>query len=870
MKVNNRKCIYRIAGRCLASNRRRNIITTAAIILTAVLFTSLFTIMLSINASYETSVQRQLGGYAHGTFKRVSEEQVEKLIRHKLIKAYGERMVIGVIADDTFQNQSAEISFMDDNTAKWTYIELEEGHMPEAKNEVIMDTEALRLLGYKPVIGEKIDLTFSINYSTDENSKYTDTFTLAGYWTFDPLSPAHFINVSREYAKDFSSKILELGFEPFGTDLDVMLSSSFNVWNKMLRVVEESGYEYGERTSDKTISFGVNPGYTSISMNGGELLETIIPIGLFLILVMFTGYLIIYNVFQISVVTDIRFYGLLKTIGATQRQLRRIIRTQAVVLCLFGIPAGLILGYLLGSILTPAVLNTTNIGGNSLTVSTSPLVFIASAFFEVITVLLSVSKPGRMAGKVSPIEALRFNDAETSGKKEKATRGARVPQMAVANVERNKKKTTVVFVSLALSLVVLNAVNLLVGGFDSEKWLESSMSTDFVVGKTPYFKFQGAGPSPLSEKDLSQLMEDVPVAKGGMAYDVTTIPLLKLKKGSHNNGIENHGADNLMDYNECFIEGMDDYLIDKLEICEGDVSLLKDNGNRYLAVITHKDENGFYALDENAPNIGDKVTIAKVSSITYVDKRTGEAATQDTFDHPQYLSESFNDLKEFEYTVCAFVDVPNDISQRRATMAYDVIVGAENLRADMGEDVAPLFYAFDTETVADEEKAETYLKTFCKANPSIMYESKAVLRAEFDTLKKMFTLLGGLLCIIIGFVGLLNFFNTIMAGILARKNELAVLQAIGMTGKQVKTMLVTEGLIYSVGAGLIALILSLIFIPIVNAAADNVFWFYSQHFSVTPVLLTIPFMALIGICVPLISYRGISKASIVERIREIG
>ena len=151
-----------------------------------------------------------------------------------------------------------------------------------------------------------------------------------------------------------------------------------------------------------------------------------------------------------------------------------------------------------------------------------------------------------------------------------------------------------------------------------------------------------------------------------------------------------------------------------------------------------------------------------------------------------------------------------------------------------------------------------------------MYESKAVKRSEFDSFKKMFSLLGGLLCLIIGFVGLLNFFNTVMAGILERKNEIAVLQAIGMTGKQVKSMLITEGLIYSIGSGIMALTLSLIFIPIVNAAADKIFWFYSEHFSVTPVLLIMPLMALIGVFVPLISYKNISKASIVERIREIG
>ena len=73
-----------------------------------------------------------------------------------------------------------------------------------------------------------------------------------------------------------------------------------------------------------------------------------------------------------------------------------------------------------------------------------------------------------------------------------------------------------------------------------------------------------------------------------------------------------------------------------------------------------------------------------------------------------------------------------------------------------------------------------------------------------------------------------------------------------------------------IGSGIMALTLSLIFIPIVNAAADKIFWFYSKHFSVTPVLLIMPLMALIGVFVPLISYKNISKASIVERIREIG
>ncbi len=877
MKVNNRKCIFRMASRLLFSNRRRNMITIFAIVLTAVLFTSLFTIMLSINASYENSSFRQLGGYMHGTFKNVTAAQEEKLIKHKNIKAYGERMVLGVIADDSFRNQSAEISFMDDNTAKWSFIELEEGHMPAKKNEVVMDKEALRLLGYEPVIGENIELTFDIIGNTDEDSKYTDTFTLVGFWDFDTLSPAHYINVSKEYAVEFSQIIEKMGFKPISTDLDVMLSSSVNAWNKMIKAVEDSGFTYGEESTEDSIRIGVNHGYTGVSMDDDEMLETAIPLGVFLLLVIFTGYLIIYNVFQISVANDIRFYGLLKTIGTTQKQVKRIIRLQALALCIVGIPIGLLLGFLLGSVLVPTVMETTTMSKNSFSISSSPVIFILAALFEIITVLMSVSKPGSMAGKVSPIEALRFNDGMDGRKSKKNTRGARVAQMAFANTERNRKKIILVFTSLTFSLVILNTVNMFVGGFDSEKWLEKSMSIDFIVGKYPYFKFQGVGQNSISEDEIYLIKENIDSAKGGIAYEVGGIPLMKVGEERYRayrdtqaEAISYVGSEDGMFYMDCFMEGMDDYLIDKLDVYEGDASLLKDRSNRYIALIAYKDENGEYPLDENLPKIGDKITIAEAASVEYIDTRTGEMASDSTYEHPEFLAGTYSGLTEYEYTVCAYVNVPDDISLRMTSLGYNVIAGSANLKENFGENVVPVFYAFDTESIDAEEKAESYLHRLSEEDSGITYESKAVKRSEFEDFKKMFTLLGGVLCLIIGFVGVLNFINTVMAGIIARKNEIAVLQAIGMTGKQVKEMLIIEGMIYTVGSGFLALILSLLFIPAENGIANSIFWFYSDHFSITPVLIFIPIMTLLGVLVPLISYKGLSKASVVERIREIG
>lgn len=78
MKVKNQKCIRRLSYKSLWATRKRNVIAIFAIALTTLLFTSLFTILMSLNESYETYNFRQAGGYADGTFKELSEEQVEK------------------------------------------------------------------------------------------------------------------------------------------------------------------------------------------------------------------------------------------------------------------------------------------------------------------------------------------------------------------------------------------------------------------------------------------------------------------------------------------------------------------------------------------------------------------------------------------------------------------------------------------------------------------------------------------------------------------------------------------------------------------------------------------------------------------------
>ena len=163
MRVKNRKTIWNLSLKSFRASGKRNLIAVVAIVLTTVLFTSLFTIVMSLNESYQTYTFRQIGGYAHGTFKDVTDKQAEEIKEHKKVKAAGERIVAGIIAEGAFARVPAEVSYMDENNTKWSYIDLKEGREPEGTKEIILDDAALELLGVTPELGAEVTLTYQVS-----------------------------------------------------------------------------------------------------------------------------------------------------------------------------------------------------------------------------------------------------------------------------------------------------------------------------------------------------------------------------------------------------------------------------------------------------------------------------------------------------------------------------------------------------------------------------------------------------------------------------------------------------------------------------------------------------------------------------------
>lgn len=505
IRVANRGCIRRLGFRSMRAARTRNIVAVLAIALTTVLFTSLFTIASSINYSFQQENFRQAGGDFHGTIKELSLEQVEELRTDPLIKEDFARMFVGMPSEVPFNKSHVEVSYLEPAAAPHYFCQPVEGTLPrEGTDEAATDTHVLALLGVKPEIGAKFTMTFNLDDSTSRPIPVTRTFTLSGWWEYDSAVVANHVLLPRSAAEELCA--LGSG-DPYSStgkwNLDMMFKNDLHIEEDVLQVLENHGYQNEDPQGENYLKIGVNWGYSGAQLSNNFDPMTAVAIIALLLLIIFTGYLIIYNVFQISVTNDIRFYGLLKTIGTTGKQLKHVIRQQALILSLIGIPIGLLLGFLIGNKLTPVIMS--QMSYTHAFVSFNPWIFIGAALFALLTVFLSCKRPGRMAAKVSPVEAVRYTEGgapRKPGKREKLRRaqgGASLPRMAWANLGRSKGKTVVTVLSLTLAVVLATMTYTFSMGFDMNKYLTHKADVDFILGHADYFQ-SGRGFTPRTRR----------------------------------------------------------------------------------------------------------------------------------------------------------------------------------------------------------------------------------------------------------------------------------------------------------------------------------------------------------------------------------
>ncbi len=837
---------------------RKNTVAILAILLSALLFTGLFTVVVNLTAAVEQNDMRYMGGYAHAGLKRATLEEYEELAGDSRWTGSGYSVFIGKAVGEAFAKLNAEVRWADDFYAETVFCPPTEGHMPEAEDELAASRLVLKALGVPDQLGTEVPLSFETDTET-----VTGTFTLCGVWDGDPAAGAQMLWLSRRYAdqaapaRHGSSSEAPEGEYSGTVYASFMLPSSWQLEDRAYQIFSDHGLA-GE--------FHFNAAYSLSSFK----LTDALPVLALVLLVLAAGWLLIYNIFAISIAQDIRFYGLLKAIGASSGQLRSLVYKKALRLSAVGIPLGLALGWLLGTVLSPAILGNMAISKTVSVHSAHPLIFLAGALFALLTVFISCRKPAKIAGRVSPMEALRYSEAAAPAKKARAAKPVSPGRLARQNLSRSRKKLLVVVLSLALSLVIFNSVAAFAGGFDFESFISDFLVNDFAVGDAGIINSMTRN-ARLSAVDDSlrgsiaaleglegmgsvySFFADQPITEelAAIIRDAGQYEEVAQSRMYQNAVGQLDGTDGTRGNMTYAVYGLDDYAAEKLTALEGELDWDRWRAGEGLFITPAALWGGKYCLYHP----GD------IMSVDLTELVDGAAYN--------YWDEAAARIVK-TYEVLAVVDLPGAFYSGTSMGSGTLVIlpEAEYLQYVNEEFRLPMLTVFD---VDDEHmaQAEAFVKNYTEnVDPTLDYRSLPSLREEYRGFLRMFSLVGGALCALLALIGLLNFINATATDLLTRRQETAMLQAVGMTGGQLKRMLIFEGL-GTVGLGIaLALALSaLVNLTVLRALTADMSAF-TVRFTLTPVLLAaLPLAALAGL-VPLLCYRSMARATVVERLRD--
>ena len=825
MKVKNKAYIRRLAKNILNANKSRRNILLLAIALTSILFTSLFSVALGLGKSMEVQTMKTVGSISHGSFKELSNKDIEVLSKYKDIKEFSIREKVGILDDEKI---SAELSYMDKKGFEWSLIEKVKGEFPEKDNQVFIDIATAKKLGYKGEIGEEIEVPFKIEkpYTGEIIEKKSDKFIISG--TFQNPIDSN-VGVGQIYLS--KAYVDKLSLPENNNDVEVMLKNSFMIRDKLLKIAERNGYKVVDdpgNLSEKEIRIGVNFAYI-FSGDSSFDFKTFLPFLAFLILVIVAGYLIINNIFKISVNEDIKLLGLLKTIGMTKSQIKKLVHLESLAVALPAIIVGDIVGISIGKVILNKIFaNNEMLTDVKLSLAVIIIIILFSTAFTLLTVFLSVMRPARYAAKVSPIDASKYN--ETTIKKKYKSEDISLGKLARRQVFSNKFRFISIVLSISLSAVILNSVLTYTGNIDLEKGISDVIATDYNIASPKYFRYMYSGSEDgIKDNFIDEIENQKGFKAGGALYYY---------------GYEYAYQDIKIEDNKVapILLGIDDYLINKQKIIDGEFDKEKWKTGNYVII-------GEYGDKKSAFKAGDKIKINVKNKVKEV----------------QVMGKvEYNFSNGLRY----FPVIKEDINDESSpTLGLEYIYMKPNEYKELTRDQSRMSYGFDVED-SEKENFDKLLKSF-ENEPGFSYDSRDLQIKSTMEFKNLIEFAGYSLSIVLFLISVLNFINVIATEILRNMVNLSILEAIGMTKKNIKKYLVKKNLIYSL-CGLIFSFLIMLLVDkfILMDFMEQTQW-TSYKFVIMPLILVNCVNIIIGIIFTGRFYEKHSQNSLVERIRSL-
>lgn len=763
-------------------------ISLATFLMTAVLL--LVSGIIEVNTNGGNSIT---GSY-HALVSGLTKQQYEKLSADERIEKLGFNALVKSASYDGLQ---LNISCSNEDSLVLNGLSVSEGNMPQKKNEILVEKDYLSKQGIDAKIGDKIVLP-------GENTQEGQEFVISGYIKTSAKGTDRSLYaaiVSMEYFLDIDGWNTLSPMAMFRLKAQYA-SESEQIQNEITEICKEAGILQ---------SPSINHAYLELSQP--SVLLVIAGIAGLAIVIM-AGVLVIYCIFYIFIINSIREYGQLRTIGMTEKQIKRLVYKEGTSLSLIAIPIGLIMGTFLSYFLVPQGFQFKNL------LWAYPIAIL----FSYLTVRLSIRKPAVIAASVSPIEAYRYETGSNYGDKYK---GKKITPISLAKEQiiRDKKKNVLTITSLVLTGVLLFGTSSILSSINARNMALSGFS----LGQF-YIRIQD---QELRENALETVESNSPFTEESYnalgqvsgVKQITTITNLPVSNDL--NAKESNGA----------IVGFDETDMDLIEECNLGKPIPKYQeiaSKNQIIIGRPSDFEEYFGIQ---PEVGNSIKLK-------------------VFDGTE--------TKEMEFSIAAVLDenkignngdkidmllLPNDSMKKivSSNMTYQWVIRVDEKM---------------------EQQAEKEIKQILVTNPRLAVTTLSGAIAQNENFLQGMILALAVIIIFISCFAIMNLLNTIFTGVIVRQKEFALMRSVGMTQKQLTIMVCCEGLlIVSVG-----LILSLIvggFIGYLLCALlkNGLMTYLNYQF---PFSVTLVYCMLVVICSLLVSeiaLRHQKNMSLIELLR---
>ena len=829
-------------------NKKRTISTIIGIILSVALIGAVATMATSFQ---ETLIQNAISetGYYHLKVGNVTDKEKEEMQKIKNVQNIIELYDVGYAKMQGIQNEDkpyVHLYSMRNETFENLKFKLIEGRFPENEEEIIISKHIKTNGKVNLKIGDTITIEVGQRMTLDneklnQNNPYIEREE----------------NINNK--KTYNFKIVgiierpEYSFEDYGDPGYTIISTNINIGEQNIYIALKNSHKYKETIPEilgakdynevkeletenfKFKDFTLNKELLrwedfAVSDSTVGMLYSVIGVVLFIII--FTSVFCIRNSFAISTTEKIHMYGMLASIGATKRQIKKIVILEAMILGIIGIPLGILSGLFADFVLLKIVnlllgdFLFANLDG--IVFKTSILPILISVFLGFLTIYLSAISSARKASKVSPIEQLRGNnDIKIKAKKlktpkiiEKVFKTGGV--LAYKNLKRSKKKYRTTVISITVSIFIFITMNAFItNAFD----LTGNYYKDYDYNMVLY-----NGVENLSQEQLNKIFELNNIKEKYLLYDAEQYSLTVTDLSKINTIDERNYSEDEEDFG-------------------------------YMMQIVALDDNSFkkYAKEIGAKYDEIKEKGILCDEITEWDEETGNAkkSRRYNYDENDTITGLYGE-KEIKVQVGAVTaDKPYGLEGTYSSGGY--LIFNKDYYKDLTFNLSQININSNNAEKLQEEIENLKLNISINNMEENVKEEKAMVLVI-----KIF--LYGFIAVIT-LIGVTNIFNTITSNMELRQKEFAMLKSIGMTKKEFNRMINLETLFYGTKSLIYGIILGLIgTYAIYNAFAVKID--AGVYIPIKPIILSIIFVFILIFIIMRYSIFKINKQNIIETIRK--